>query len=310
MIDDDLFFVRKAMERGEYPTVFQTENMSENLALQISEMLQTVLSKKLSDNAVMKYVTIRIKQNHPIVFTDYTIEDFIEYRLFHPRYAEYLLTYLEMTTKILKRDNPKYGRLFDYDPFYSVANLDEFTELVNARFRQNGYGYQMENAQIVNMDSTFIHSEAIKPTIQLLINESFLTPLQEFMSAFRAFKNSNYDETIRLCANAFESTMKEIYHKKGWDLPRVAQANIMINDLKDKGLFPAFLQGNLSHIVGTLTDGLPTLGNKTVRHGMGPAKMEIEIHFARYALNLVGTNMLFLIECYKRLPPEPVQATP
>jgi len=48
-----------------------------------------------------------------------------------------------------------------------------------------------------------------------------------------------------------------------------------------------------------MESGLPTLANRTSRHGQGVTPVEIPPHFAAYALHLVASNIVFLVECHK-----------
>lgn len=181
------------------------------------------------------------------------------------------------------------------------CNIDEDTikeliEDLNTRFKENGIGYQYEGGQIVRLDSTYMHSEVVKPTIQLLNNEIFKGALDEYMKAHEYYKNGDNSSCLNECLKSFESTMKIICTKKGWNYNETDQAKKLISICFENGLIPSYMQNQYTSLQNLLESGVPTNRNKNSGHGQGPVIKEIPDSLARYTLNLTGSNIIFLIE--------------
>jgi hypothetical protein len=76
---------------------------------------------------------------------------------------EKVLDVIELTFRFVNqsiRDNPyHYNQRIDVDSL-----IDE----LNQRFEEAGVGYQYESAELIRVDSQFLHSEAVKPVLSLL----------------------------------------------------------------------------------------------------------------------------------------------
>jgi hypothetical protein len=69
--------------------------------------------------------------------------------------------------------------------------------------------------------------------------------------------------------------------------------------LFNRGLIPAELASHFAGLRSSMESGLPTLANRTSRHGQGSTPTEVPDHYVAYALHLVASNIVFLIECNK-----------
>jgi hypothetical protein len=177
---------------------------------------------------------------------------------------------------------------------------DAILEL-NQRFREHGLGYQYIEGQIVRVDSDYIYNEAVEPAVNILREEEFEGASVEFLSAHEHFRKGRYKEAITDALKAFESVMKTICKRKGWEVADNATAKPLINTLYENGLIPASLQTQFSSLRATLESGLPTVRNKNSGHGQGEKPIDLPPHLVAYALHLAATNILFLIESYKEL---------
>lgn len=172
----------------------------------------------------------------------------------------------------------------------------ELIKELNYRFKENGLGYQFEKGNIIRVDSTYIHSEVFKPTLALLWNETFNGACDEYMKAHEHYKSGNNKECINECLKAFESTIKIICKEKGWQYKEYDTAATLIKICKDKRLFPPYMENHLSALEKVLMFGVPTLRNQNTGHGQGAEIKNVDASMARYALNLTGSNIIFLVE--------------
>jgi hypothetical protein len=182
-----------------------------------------------------------------------------------------------------------------------IQHPDEAIVELNQRFKEHGIGYQYEDGILFSIDSQFLHAEAVRPALTLLNVKGFEGPAQEFEDAFKHFRHGQNKDTMDDALKCFESTMKAICTKRKWAYPSNATAKPLLDILINKGLIPATLESHFTGLRAALESGLPTISNKNSRHGQGPIPIEVPKHFAAYALHLLASNVVFLIEAEKAL---------
>jgi hypothetical protein len=181
-------------------------------------------------------------------------------------------------------------------------NAEDAIEELNERFREHAIGYQYLDGVLVRMDSQFAHAEIVKPALALLNTAGFDGPADEFMRAFEHYRHGRHKEAVAEALKAFESTMKAICKIRNWSHAPNATAKPLMDILFQNGLIPAELESHFAGLRAAMESGLPTLSNKTSRHGQGAVPVQIPPHFAGYALHLMGSNIIFLVEAHKVLP--------
>ncbi len=230
-----------------------------------------------------------------------------------PKDPEIILSVLEYAIKIRYNSiiNRFGGDEQSFNIVYGVQGTTlEMVEDINVRFRENGYGYQIENQTIMPIDSTYTHSEAVKPAIILLVDNDFKGSLNEFMRAFDAYKNGNVKECIRECSNSIESTLKQIFEENIWEMPRKHTAVQMLDAAMKEGLFPTYMLAHFNALISTVSSGVPTIGNNTARHGDGAEILEPPDYMARYVINLTASALLFLIHAHRDFQQRNPSSTP
>nr|WP_197971209.1 hypothetical protein [Citrobacter freundii] len=177
---------------------------------------------------------------------------------------------------------------------------DAISEL-NCRFKEAGLGYQFESGELIRVDSQFIHSDAVKPTLQLLGKQRFYLGVNdEFLSAHEHYRHQRYKECLNDCLKSFESLMKAIHKKHSWQFNDTDTAKKLINSCLSNGLVPEYLQNQFSSIRILLESGIPTIRNKEGGHGQGSDVTKVPEHLASYTLHLTATNLLFLAKCEEK----------
>jgi hypothetical protein len=185
-------------------------------------------------------------------------------------------------------------------------DADDAIEELNQRFLEHGFGFQYVDGRIVRVDSQLLHSETVKPALTLLHKSGFTGPNDEFMQAFDHHRKGENKDAIADALKAFESTMKAICDDRGWQYGPKDTAKPLLDILFNNGLFPADLASHFAGLRSAMESGLPTLANRTSRHGQGATPTEVPDHYVAYALHLVASNIVFLIECHNAYkPPKP-----
>jgi hypothetical protein len=208
------------------------------------------------------------------------------------------LDIIELSFRAIDRGARKFIE-YELERARVTQDADDAIEELNGRFREHGVGYQYVSGRIVRVDSQFLHAETVKPALALLNESGFTGPAQEFMRAFDHHRKGDNKEAIAEALKAFESTMKSICAARKWPYGPKDTAKPLMDILFQNGLVPPDMESHFAGLRSALESGLPTLANRTSRHGQGATPVEIPLHFAAYALHLVASNIVFLIECHK-----------
>lgn len=193
---------------------------------------------------------------------------------------------------------------------------DEAIKELNHRFKENNFGYEFIDGQIIRIDRKYTHNEIVKCALSLLNEEDFQSANEEFITAHKYYKegcskenpNEDFKNAIINCNKAFESTMKIICERKLVDTyDSKHDAKKLINDLLDANIIPRHLENNfhglkniLKGIKDCLENGLPVIRNK-VGHGKGTEEEWVSEEFVTYSINLAATNIVLLVNLYKQL---------
>lgn len=189
-----------------------------------------------------------------------------------------------------------------HDPYQAMRRPGEIVAELNGRFRQHALGYEFVNDEIIRIDSKYIHAEAVKPALSLLhgAGKGFAGALDEFMKAHEHYRKGENKDAVVWALKAFESTMKSICVARRWSFDaNRSTAKDLLTIVFEKQLIPDYMQAEFTALRSVLESGLPTVRNKNSGHGQGPEVRPLPDHFARYALNLAASNIVFLIECHQ-----------
>jgi AbiJ N-terminal domain 4/HEPN domain len=192
--------------------------------------------------------------------------------------------------------------------FESSSSAQEATDDLNARFLQHGLGYAVvwsQKPQLIRKDNEHIHQNAVLPALQLLRDETFEGADAEYRSAHQHYRHGRYDECLTDCLKAFESTMKTICLRRGWDLPEKHNASALIRLCLKKGLLGDFMEQHLGNFQGALESGVPTVRNSLGAHGDGEKVRDVPCFYAEYLLHETAVTIVLLVDAFKALPPLP-----
>lgn len=170
---------------------------------------------------------------------------------------------------------------------------------LNKRFLENGVGYEYTGEQIIRIDNKLLHNEIVQNTLNLIGNPDYINVNEEFLKAHEHFRFSKYHECLNECLKAFESTMKIIISKNGWELKETATAKNLINVLIVNEFFKISEQSYLCAIKNLLEGQIPTIRNKNSGHGAGIVKIEIPSSLASYMIYITGATINYIIDLQK-----------
>lgn len=173
---------------------------------------------------------------------------------------------------------------------------DGAVDELNERFKEHGVGYQFERGEIIRVDSTYTHAEIVKPTLSLLAHPKFKGANEEYLKAHEHYRHGLNKECLAECLKAFESTMKIICTEKRWAFDSNDTSRKLVQICFQNGLVPTFTQNQFTSLQNLLESGVPTIRNRQGGHGQGAVPQKVDDEMTRYALNLTGSNIIFLVE--------------
>ncbi len=300
----DLYSKKQKRLRGEVPQTVIHDDLPRKLRKQISEVISDAIGEAEIAGRSManshyyniykilcrEYGVDRLKTENRMVLTfQMKVLDFFEEADIDEALDVVQLSFQIINTEIRNQTDYKQTNRIKSSP-------DEAVEELNTRFRESGVGFQFERNEIIRVDSTYIYKEVTKPVINLLYNDKFQGANEEFMAAHEHYKHKKNKECLNECLKAFESVMKIICLDKKWEFQQNITANGLIDLCLKNSLIPTNMSNQFSSIRSLLETGIPSIRNKFSGHGQGKSKVIVSDSLARYALNLTGTNILFLIE--------------
>ncbi|TXD97092.1 hypothetical protein ES754_08775 [Psychrobacter frigidicola] len=310
----DLFHKRQKRLRGEYPDIYQYEELPRKLKVQIVHLWNETIdrdkrksqfqSASLNRPYLEKCYRVLCKElgvfelnktdneNRHLSSDNYF--DKIAQYFINESDTEKSLSIIEVMAQITE------GFSHNHLNEVGIDIADMLSEL-NQRFREHGVGYQYENSQIVRVDSEFIHAEAVKPALQLLSNPMYKGAQEEFLKAHEHYRHGRYSEALIECLKAYESTLKIILSKNNWDYSSNATADELTGRIMQSGLVDDFWQQHFKSLKNTLTAGVPTARNKLAGHGAANEVREIPEYLVSYILHMTASTIVFLVKADEAL---------
>ncbi|PJZ43658.1 STM4504/CBY_0614 family protein [Leptospira brenneri] len=301
----DLFSKKQKRLRGEIPDVYSYEDIPNRLRVQIVHIIQDAIG--IDKN----YYGYENKVNKSYQFIQRTLcreygkfylldrdnlpqIDVLNFFLQTKDYEE-AIDVIDLAFKYIERViNGDNYQEYLYNTEVKIKS-DQAIEELNDRFKEHAIGYQF-NGEIIRVDSTYSHSEIAKPTLTLLRGKKFIGANEEYLKAHEHYRHGRNKECLTDCLKAFESVLKIICKEKGWTFSPTDTSKKLIQICFQNNLIPSFTQNQFTSLQNLLESGIPTIRNKLGGHGQGQVPQKVDDEMTRYALNLTGTNIIFLIE--------------
>lgn len=299
----DLFSKRQRRARGEVPDVYTYDSLPQEFRVQVVHIVQDAfgIDNYGTENSAKAYEFVK-----QTLCREYGLFELVErpksdqHSVFHfflqEQSVERALDVIELCGKVLTRVIAE-DRSYQYNTARKIEPQDAVAEL-NARFKEHGIGFQFESDEIIRVDSQYLHSEAVKPTLAMLRGAGFKGANEEFLLAHEHYRHGRHKECLVDCLKAFESTMKAICKIRGWTFQPSDTAKALIAVCFTNSLVPTYLESQFSSLRSLLESGIPTVRNKNGGHGQGADPVAVPTYIARYALNLTATCVLFLTEAH------------
>jgi hypothetical protein len=304
----DIFSKRQKKLRGEVVDVYFYDKIPQQLKVQVVHIIRDTIGLDMTSNFYSSsnpYAPYKLI--HETLCREYGVFTLSTTNYGNENDEESVLNYFLKTTQVDQAidiievsfnyiKNKIDGRNHHYKQYFQTK-LDPNAAIneLNIRFKEHGFGYQYEG-EMIRVDSTYVHSEIAKPTLNLLNNNAFAGANEEYRKAHEHYKHGRNKECLSECLKAFESVLKIICTKKGWLYNQTDTSKKLIQICFQNNLVPTFTQNQFTSLQNLLESGIPTIRNKLGGHGQGQVPQKVDDEMTRYALNLTGSNIIFLVE--------------
>ena len=295
----NIFSKRQKKLDNENIDVYEYEKIPNKLKVQSIHIFREVIDKLGEHNIYSKIHKILCKEYGVFILKEYaqTDEEAIFDFLLQTDDYQKSLDIIELFYKyfyIVFKDKYKH-----HVPYSKL--IDESINELNERFKENAIGYSFESGEAIKIDSKFIHSDIVKPTLKILNDPLYKGANEEFLKAFEHYRHKRYKECLNECLKSFESVLKAICDKNNWTYNQNDTLKKLIKICFDNNLIPSYLQTQFSSLQQLFESGVPTIRNKNSGHGQGIQQNKVTKEMTSYMLHLTATNILFLAEQEKLL---------
>lgn len=186
----ELFSKRQKKLRGEVPDVYQYEEIDQSFRVQVVHIIRDTIGVEQRHNEITNRVYEKI---HNVLCKKYGVFTLKEYAqtnfsavfdyFLNEKSHEKCLDIIELTFRIIDT----YVREHEWNFREATGVLqkpDDAIAELNFRFKESGIGYQFESAELIRVDSQYLHSEVVKPVLYLLgKDKKYAGANDEFLSA-------------------------------------------------------------------------------------------------------------------------------
>ena len=96
--------------------------------------------------------------------------------------------------------------------------------------------------KVILREDEFSQSSVIKPTINLLSDQGFSSANSEFIEALEDYRKGDLGDCLTKCGSAFESTMKILCDRNGWQYDQADTASKLLRILITQTNLEAFFE--------------------------------------------------------------------
>lgn len=179
-------------------------------------------------------------------------------------------------------DLPFYITNFVRETVREVANVHPFAGREMDVIKIRAY------PTVISRESEVIHTNITEPALRLLQNPIFNNANSEYLEALDDFRKGDFSDSLTKCCSAFESVLKVVCQKKGWNYHQSDTANTLIKIIIENSALENYFESVLT-IVATLRNRL------SKAHGAGTQSRYVPRHIAAYALNSTATSILLIV---------------
>jgi hypothetical protein len=143
-----------------------------------------------------------------------------------------------------------------------------------------------------------VHTEVVKEALRLLSEPGFGEANDEFMTAHRHLREGNLRDCNTAALRAMENVLKVICDSRGWTYEKGDIVERLIAIVCREGLFPDYLGGYFTNLIGAMKAGVPKIRDRQGGHGAAPGDDPVPDHIGAFAIHLTAANIVMLVKAH------------
>jgi hypothetical protein len=172
---------------------------------------------------------------------------------------------------------------------YQLTRVVTREEPSSGRFGQGTTIQTVAWPRVVRVEDEVTYSEAVAPALSVLSAPHFEVANLEFRDALDEYRKGHYGDCVTKCGSAFESALKVICTRKGWQFdPKKDTASTLLTIVLGKSSLDGFFAQPLT-LIATMRNRLSSA------HCGGTAVRAVERHIAQYALTSTAAAVVLLV---------------
>lgn len=142
--------------------------------------------------------------------------------------------------------------------------------------------------KVIRVDSRLLHAIVIEPTLDLLYQSGFEVVNLEFRLALEDYRDGDFADCITKSCSAFESALKMICDKKGWQYNATDRVTQLVEVIVTRANLAKYLKQQLRFVAELRNE-------ESSAHGGGNKTRNPSQAMAQFALNSAASAVLFLV---------------
>jgi HEPN domain-containing protein len=279
-----LYFERAKENRGEIPTTFIYDTISD----QVKRQIILVWSSTNNLSYWSKEIVLKLRESLGKFQLDKTIRhgtnyiDELNNFFLQTNNIDYSLTVIEEML-IFLNDNG----------YYSLIDR------VNERMRFAGIGYKHDGNFIHRVEDEIFDEEITQKTLGILAKKNYHQTRAHIINAYAELRVGQYDDALTDCCQALETAIKTRLKENKIDYEEKDSINYLLEIFKKQIVAPKFLETYFENLIEVIK-GVSIARNKEGGHGKTEGvKSQItkdDDHFVRFVINQTLTNILLITE--------------
>jgi len=287
-----LFFERAKESRGEVPTTFVYNQISD----EVKRQLVLIWNSNPKLYCHVEPIVLQLRESlgmFQIASTTPTPSNF--YASVSHNYFEELVNFF------LGTDNVDYALTVIDEVSLVLENMYSQNLIVrmNERMRFAGIGYKHDGIGLHRVEDEIFDGEVTQKTLGILAKKNYHQTRTHISNAYSELRAGQYDDALTDCCQALETAIKTRLKENKVPYEEKLNMNQLLEIFKKQIVAPTFLQTYFENFVEVIK-GVSIARNKEGGHGktegVKPQITKDDDYFVRFVINQTLANILLVTE--------------
>ena len=279
-----LYFERAKENRGEIPTTFIYDKISD----EVKRQLVLIWNSPSYMSCRVESIVLQLRESLGKFQLDGTIN-------YNSHYID------ELNNFFLQTNNIDHSLTVIEEMLISLKDNGDYSliDRVNERMRFAGIGYKHDGNFIHRVEDEIFDEEITQKTLGILAKKNYHQTRTHIINAYSELRVGEYDDALTDCCQALETAIKTRLKENKIDYQEKDSINYLLETFKKQIVAPKFLETYFENLVEVIK-GVSIARNKEGGHGKTEGiKSQItkdDDHFVRFVINQTLTNILLITE--------------